>query len=78
MARYKDAVDWIASNDDSDLGDPVDGTFIVSICMTADLFGKEDHEVYCDVVKRRRLNERREQRFQEGEEAEEARMLGAP
>ncbi|MBT9165939.1 MAG: hypothetical protein DDT25_00602 [Chloroflexi bacterium] len=63
MASYKDAVIWIADNDDSDLGDPNTGTYIVSISLVSDIFGKEPHAVYLDVVRRRKIDNAKHQRL---------------
>ena len=76
MATYRDAIRWIADNDDSDLGDPSDGTYIVSISLVADIFGKEPHTVYWDVVRRRRIDNAKHQRSIWAEEEEESRMMG--
>ena len=77
MARYADAIQWIADNDDANLGDPEDGCFIVSISLIADLFGKDEHVVYADVKTRRRIDERRRHLRQQGEYDEEDRTLCA-
>ena len=53
MARYRDAVQWIADHDDSDLGWPTDGRFHPSVSLVADLFGKPHHTVHADVRIRR-------------------------
>lgn len=75
MAKYSYAIQWIADNDDSDLGDPEDGTFIISICLIADLFGMDQHVVYADVCQRRRIDKARSKREQAAEYDEEDRML---
>lgn len=54
MAAYATAVQWIADNDDSDLGDPADGTLLVTIALVADLFHKDQYDVYAEVQRRRR------------------------
>lgn len=40
---YRETVEWIAYNDDADIGD--EGGYIVSIMMTADLWSKTPDEV---------------------------------
>jgi hypothetical protein len=75
MAKYSDAIQWIADNDDTDLGEPEDGIFIVSICLVADLFGKDQHIVYADVRRRRRIDSARFKQQQQREYDEEDRML---
>lgn len=40
---YRETIQWIAHNDDVDLGE--DGAYLVSIMMTADLWGKTPEEV---------------------------------
>lgn len=77
MATYKDAVQWIADNDDADLGDPDEGGFIVSIHLVADLFRKDAGKVWGDVSKRRDLDRRSHQRAVWSEEEEEGRMMDA-
>ena len=57
MASYRAAVEWIADNDDQDLGEP--DSPLVSICMIADLWDKEPSQVHADVARRRRSAERR-------------------
>ncbi len=75
MARYDDAVRWIADMDNTDLGEPSEGTYIISVCLVADVFGKDRHIVYCDVVRRRRIDEVRHQREIEAEYDEEDRTM---
>lgn len=50
MASYKEAVRWIADNDNDSEKDVenVDGT--ISVLLIADLFGKESRKVAEDVV----------------------------
>ena len=50
-AGIRDAVEWIARNDDSDLGCPEEGGYLISIMLTADLFGLEPNDVYNRVVR---------------------------
>lgn len=75
MARYEQAVRWIADMDDSDLGDPDEGGYIVSVCLVADVWSKERHEVYADVMTRRRIDTAAHQREVNAEYDEEDRMM---
>ena len=59
MAAYKDGVQWIADNDDANLGEPDDGGYIVTIMLVANIFGKDPDKVYKDVVARRKKDTRR-------------------
>ncbi len=43
-AGYREAVEWIAHNDDHDLGDEEVG-YTMTVCMVADLWGKECFDV---------------------------------
>lgn len=54
MARYKDAIAWIALNDDVDIGEPGGAPPLISMCLVADLFDKEVEEVHRAVVKYRK------------------------
>jgi hypothetical protein len=48
MARYKDAIQWMVANDDTEWcrnGDPLS----VTACLVADLFGKDDDQVRKDL-----------------------------
>lgn len=79
MARYDDAVRWIADNDDVDLGLSEDeGAYLVSICLVADIFRKHPDVVYADIVRRRRIDYEKSRRQIEAEYDEEDRMLGEP
>ena len=57
-ARYLDAIDWIAGNDDTrwlsdpppDLDDPTP-VLSVTAALVADLFGKRDAQVIADLKK---------------------------
>lgn len=75
MARYRDAVQWLANNEDQDLGDPDEGGYLVTIHFAADLFGKEAGQVYADVRRRRDLDQRAHERMIRAEEEEEDRMM---
>ena len=44
MATLQEAVEWIANNDDVDIGDGETG-YIISICLVADLFGRWPSEI---------------------------------
>jgi hypothetical protein len=46
-ASYRAAIEWIALNDDVDLGD-IDSP-IITICLVADLWGKEAASVLAAV-----------------------------
>lgn len=53
VASYRQAIDWIAYNDDCDIGCADDG-YIISICLVADLWREGDQETVAkDVVRRR-------------------------
>lgn len=70
MASYKDAVQWIALNDSAadtpegmsweEAFPGVDG--LVTICMAADLFGKDQHTVAEDVLRARGFRKPRAKR----------------
>lgn len=49
---YRSAVQWIAGNDDEELGNDDTG-YILTVCMVADLWGKEQAQVAADVLKLR-------------------------
>ncbi len=51
MARYRDAIDWIAWNDDTDWLDDQRGCFSVTLALVADLFGKTTDEATADLRK---------------------------
>lgn len=55
MARYQDAIDWIAYNDDCTFVDPPAGFSGYSLSMTAtlvmDLWGKTEDDVRADLRK---------------------------
>ncbi len=55
MASYKQAVEWIASNDDAEIGDE-DRGYIVSVHLVADLWRKEPKTVARAVERHRRKN----------------------
>lgn len=73
MAAYKDAVAWIAANDGGDDTTPnmsweqafswVDG--LVTVCLVADLFGKDPVDVACDVLRKRGFRKARNRPGQE-------------
>jgi hypothetical protein len=44
MPTLKSAVQWIALNDDIDIGDDETG-YITSVCLVADLFDRHPHEI---------------------------------
>lgn len=49
MARYCDAIDWIAWNDDTEWLDDEHGCFSVTLALVADLFGKTTDEATADL-----------------------------
>lgn len=61
MARYQEAVEWIALNDaagDTPEGMPLEDAFhevrwIISVALVSDIFGKERDKVALDVLKER-------------------------
>lgn len=55
MARYQDAVEWIALNDNSGQGDPVSEIAgYISTCLVADVWNKDQNDVAKAVAKVRR------------------------
>ena len=76
MAKYRDAVRWIADREEAELLD-ADESYVGTVVLVAALFGKEEGEVAEAVVRRRAIDARRHQRAIEDEEAEEARMMDA-
>lgn len=44
MAGIKEAVEWIARNDDVDIGSPETG-FIISVLLVSDLYRKTPEEI---------------------------------
>jgi hypothetical protein len=66
MARYIDAIQWMADNDDTDWveeyesGGPHGGSHpSVTACMIADLWDKTEQQVYTDLVKALQRNHKR-------------------
>ena len=53
MATLQAAVEWIANNDDQDLGNDDDG-YIISVYLVADLFGRTPREIAWAVDTERR------------------------
>jgi hypothetical protein len=51
MARYTEAIRWIAENDDTEWLDEVDPIASVTACLVADVFGKGLLEVTRDLRK---------------------------
>lgn len=52
MARYKEAVDWIAFNDNAGSEDQCeDIQGYITVALVADIFGKEDSKVAADVAR---------------------------
>jgi len=63
MAKYKTAIEWIANNDGN--GDDerlnIDHvSYMVSVCLIADLFAKDQHKVGIDVIKKRKKMDKEE------------------
>lgn len=51
MARYKDAINWIAEEDDTDfLDDAEDSPLSVTASMVCDLFNKTEQQVRKDIL----------------------------
>ena len=48
MTGYRAHIEWIAYNDDTNIGNDETG-FIISVCMTADLYQKEQRVVAASV-----------------------------
>lgn len=51
MARYKDAIEWIAANDDTEFMDDPDFTISVTLAFVIDLFNKTQDEAVADLRK---------------------------
>lgn len=55
MARYKDAIEWIAANDDTEWArypaDTAMGSESVTAAMVADIFGKTTEQVRADIIR---------------------------
>jgi hypothetical protein len=55
MARYRDAIEWLARNDDNSWADSDpesgDGAISVSAGLVADLFNKSDETVRADLCR---------------------------
>jgi hypothetical protein len=49
MARYRDAIVWMAVNDDNEWVTDGHGIPSVTACLTADLFGKTEEQVTADL-----------------------------
>lgn len=49
MARYKDAIQWIADNDDTEWVEEDAGTESVTAALVADLFSKTTEQVREDI-----------------------------
>lgn len=52
MATLRQAIEWIANNDDLDLGSEEDG-YLISIYMAADLFDREPDAIARAVWRKR-------------------------
>lgn len=53
MPSLRDAIEYIANNDDQDLGDDDTG-YIISVCLVAELFGRTAREIAWAVGAERR------------------------
>ena len=51
MASYKQAIDWLAGNDDNEWLTDENGCLSVSASLVADLFKKTDEQVKKDLQK---------------------------
>lgn len=51
MARYRDAIDWIAREDDTEWLENGEDAPSVTASLVADLFGRTDDEVRADIKK---------------------------
>lgn len=49
MASYRQAIKWMARNDDTEW--VLDEPLSVTAALIADLFGKTDEQVRCDLIK---------------------------
>lgn len=49
IAKYQDAIDWIAQNDDTDWLDDPNGSWSVTLCLVADIFGRTCEEATRDL-----------------------------
>ncbi len=59
MARYQDAIEWIAYNDDTQWIEGNDPSLSVTAALVGDLWGKDDAQLISDirrVLARRRAN----------------------
>lgn len=52
-ASYRHGVEWIALNDEPEEMDVDEVACLVSTCLLADLFGKEERVVAADVIRKR-------------------------
>ncbi|MEY4641109.1 MAG: hypothetical protein RLZZ227_1103 [Pseudomonadota bacterium] len=50
MANYKQAIQWMVDNDDTEWVDSEDPCSVTA-CLVADLFGKHDYQVRQDLFK---------------------------
>ena len=55
MATYKQAIDWILNNDDTDWVNNNPDLPSVTACLVADLFGKTDEQVLDSLRKRKKI-----------------------
>jgi hypothetical protein len=54
MASIKQAVEWIAVNDETGENDPETVATLISVCLTADLFDKTCEDIAARVLRHRR------------------------
>ncbi len=60
MARYKEAIEWIAANDDTEfLDDGEAGHLSVTASLVVDLWGKDYDQVRKDLVAELKRQERK-------------------
>lgn len=67
---------WPAIAMRSDLGDISEGGFIVTVVFVADLFGIEPHRVAADVLHRRQIDQRCQERQTRAEKRKRETMDG--
>lgn len=62
---YREAVTWIALNDNAGNGDAIDDIAgYISTCLVADLFRKEPYIVACAIMRERQRIERDEKVYE--------------
>lgn len=53
-ASYRDAIHWIAINDEPTQSDPNAVAYFISVLLVADLWKKEEQEVAAAVIRKRK------------------------